>query len=373
MQLEFPIFNDPEADGKIYCPGVFIQAELTKRGWSQASLAEVLNRTVAGVNEIIKGKRALSPEMAVALGKAFKQPAELWAHREAAYRLSLVEDAPDDNTARKARLFESAPITIMQRRRWIDPDIQDADKLERALAEFFKHDVVAVARQTNADSDFTNAHRAWLCRAASLSERVNARSYTKDKLEAALPRLRNLAAMPERAARAPIVLAEAGVRLVIVEDLPRTMIDGAAFFLRNDIEKPVIVLSLRIDRHESIWHTLGHEVQHILRGDPLSVDSDLVGKGRAVLRNEMEKAADEGAANWLIPECELDDFIRRAKPTGFPRERIIQFANRIKIHPAFIIGQLHHRSEIGWERGNDFCPKGREHFVSTTTTDGYSK
>ena len=372
MQLEFPIFNDPESNGEIQCPGEFIQAELTKRGWSQASLAEILGRPIAAINEVIKGRRALTPEMAVALGKTFKQPAELWAHREAAYRLSLVEHAPDDDTAQKAHLFESAPVKDMQRRGWIDPQLQQATHLESALKAFYRKDVFAVARQARPSAHFSNAQRAWLCQAATVAERVRVRPYAPEKLKAALPKLRNLAALPERAAHAPILLAELGVRLVVIEDLPRTLIDGAAFCLDNDPSKPVVALSLRIDRHESAWHTIGHEVQHVLRGDPLSLDTELVGKDRAVLHEEIERAADEGSANWLIPKNELDDFIRRTKPY-FARERIIQFANRMHIHPSVIIGQLHHRGTIGWEKGNDFCPKVREHFLSMTTSDGYTK
>src|SRR5437016_816612 len=101
MQPDFPIFNDPEAGGKARSPGAFIQAEMDKRGWGQAALAEVLGRPIGAVNEIINGKRAITPEMAVALGQAFDQPPELWAHREAAFRLSLVKDAHDDETAKK--------------------------------------------------------------------------------------------------------------------------------------------------------------------------------------------------------------------------------------------------------------------------------
>ena len=58
--------------------------------------------------------------------------------------------------------------------------------------------------------------------------------------------------MPEKAAHAPIMLAELGVRLVLIEGLPRTKIDGAAFFLNSDPSMPVIALSLRVDRMESV-------------------------------------------------------------------------------------------------------------------------
>src|ERR1700677_1917481 len=169
MQLQLPIFNDPQSSGDPQCPGVFIQAELNKRGWGQAALAEILGRPIAAVNEMIKGKRALPPEMAVALGRAFEQPPELWAHREAAYRLSLVKNAPDDDTAKKARLFEAAPIKDLQRRGWINPSAQTADEIETELTRFLGESPlgestvpVALARQSIPASEFSNAQRAWL-------------------------------------------------------------------------------------------------------------------------------------------------------------------------------------------------------------------
>jgi HTH-type transcriptional regulator/antitoxin HigA len=372
MQPLLPLWKDPEdtIDASL-APGEYIKRELIKRGWGQADLAAVLQRPLPTVNEIIKGKRAVTPEMAVALGRAFQTSPDLWAHREAAYRLSLVKDAPDDDTARKARLFESAPIKDMQRRGWINSLSQSADDLERELNDFLQTDVLATARQSKPSTEFSNAQRAWLCRAASVASRVNTRTYSKDHLVAALPKIRKLAASPEYAANAPIMLAELGVRLVVVEDLPRTKIDGAAFFLDNAPEKPVIVLSLRIDRMESVWHTFGHELWHILRNDPLSLDADLVGRDRTALIEDMERQADIGAADWLIPKNEMESFILRTKP-HHPRERIVQFANRMGIHPAIIVGQLHHH-ENTWDKNNDLCPRVREHFLSTTTTDGYSK
>lgn len=373
MQQLLPLWNDPDATaGIVLPPGEYVDRELVKRGWTQADLSAVLKRPLATVNEIIGAKKAVTPEMAMALGRAFSTSPDLWAHREAAYRLSLVKDAPDDDTARKARLFESAPIKDMQRRGWISAQAQNAEELERELNEFLKMDVLAVARQSNPSADFSNAQRAWLCRAASMASGVNTRPFSDKKLLAALPKLRQLAAMPERAAHAPIMLAELGVRLVVVEDLPGTKIDGAAFFLKNDPARPVIVLSLRLDRMETAWHTLGHEIQHIIRGDPMSLDTDLVGEDRASLHDEMEKAADKGSANWLIPDDEMMGFIERAKP-HHPRERIIQFANRIGIHPSIVVGQLHHHGAIPWSKNNDLCPRVRPHFLSTTTADGYSK
>ena len=168
MQQLLPLWNDPDGDaGSVLPPGDYIERELAKRKWTQADLAAVLRRPLPTINEIIGGKRGITPEMAIALGRALGTPPDLWAHREAAYRLSLVKDAPDDDTAQKAKLFERAPIKDMQRRGWISSESQNADDLERELNEFLKNDVLAVARQSIPKADFSNAQRAWLCRSAT--------------------------------------------------------------------------------------------------------------------------------------------------------------------------------------------------------------
>src|ERR1700682_6330983 len=264
----FPLFRDPEATGEARPPGSFIQAELDKRGWGQAALAEVLGRPPTAVNEIITGKRAITPEMAVALGQAFDQSPELWAHREAAYRVSLVKDAGDDETSKKAKLFEAAPIKDLQRRGWISPAAQTAEELERELVRFLGENPLAevsaaVARKSGNELEFSSAQCAWLMQAKHMAKRINARTYRKENLEAGLLKIHKLAAKPEDAAKLPMLLAEIGIRFVVIEHLPKTKIDGAAFFLEKDCSRPVIAVSLRIDRMESFWHTLGHELRHI--------------------------------------------------------------------------------------------------------------
>ncbi len=379
MQQLLPLWVDPEGDAQgVLSPGEYIKRELVKRGWGQADLAAILHRPLPTVNEIIKGKKGITPEMAVALGRAFNTSADLWAHREAAYRLSLVKPT-DDDTKDKAVLFEVAPIKDLQRRGWISPDAETADEIEAELVKFMGESPLtgaqvpaALARQTFPASEFSNAQRAWLMQASHMARRLNARTYGLSTLEVAMPKLRKYAAKPESAAKIPIALAEFGVRLVVVEDLPRTRIDGAAFFLDGDQGKPVIALSMRLDRMESFWHTLGHELRHIINRDPLSLDSALVGENRERLVSEMERKADLEAASWLVPESEIKSFALRAKP-WFAKESIIPFAGRMGVHPCIVVGRLQHADIIGWDRHADLRPKIREHVLSTATCDGYGK
>ena len=379
-QLELQIFKDPEHDGPPLPPGIFIKRELEKRQWPQAALAEILGKPLAALNEVIKGKRAITPEMAMALGNAFGQAPALWMHREAAYRMSIFTQSPDSDTIRKAQLFECAPIKDLQRRGWINPSAQTVDELEVELTKFMGYNPVhdepllfsALARKTSGHNEFSNAQRAWLYKTANLARKTTARPYIKSQLERALSSLRKLCSAPENGAKIPMALAEAGIRFVVVEDLPRTHIDGAAFFLDDDKGKPVIALSLRLDRMESVWHTLIHEVRHIANEDPLSLDLDIVGEGRERLVNDMEKRADDEAANWLVEREQLRRFALRAKP-WFTKDSVIPFAGRMGVHPSVVIGQLQNAGVIGWDRHSDLRPKVRDHIIVTSMCDGYGK
>jgi HTH-type transcriptional regulator / antitoxin HigA len=91
-------------------PGEFIRDELRVREWTQEDLARIIGRPLPTVNEIIRGKRAVMPEMAIALGTAFGTTAELWMQREGLYRLSLAVGDSQDEIKHRARLYELAPI-----------------------------------------------------------------------------------------------------------------------------------------------------------------------------------------------------------------------------------------------------------------------
>ena len=379
-QLELKIFKDPEHEGTPLPPGLFIKRELEKRSWSQAALAEILGKPLAAVNEVIKGKRAITPEMAVVLGNAFGQQPALWMHREAAYRMSLLAPSADGEMARKAQLYECAPVRDLQRRRWINPNAQTADELEAELTEFLGYNPLsedarhpsALARKSFASADFSNAQRAWLLQAARMARRTSVRSYDKTRIELTMASLRKLAKAPENSAKVPIFLAQEGVRLLVVEDLPGTRIDGAAFFLDEDKSKPVVVLSLRLDRMESVWHTLFHELRHIANEDPLSLDLNIVGEGKERLVSSMEKRADDEAADWLVDREQLRRFALRSKP-WFAKDSIIPFASRMGVHPSIVVGQLQHGGIIGWDRHSDLRPKIRDHMLITAMCDGYGK
>ena len=90
---------------EVFPPGEFIREELVERGWTQSDLAEIMGRPLPAVNQIIKGRRAITPRTAKELAAAFGTSAELWLNLEMSWRLSLEEEV--DPAIRKRALHMS--------------------------------------------------------------------------------------------------------------------------------------------------------------------------------------------------------------------------------------------------------------------------
>lgn len=346
-------------------PGEFLKDELEARGWTQSDLAEIMGRHVTVVNEILLGKRSLTPETARALADALGGSAQYWLNLESIYRLWLLPN--DDSVSRRAALYTKAPVREMIRRGWIK-ETRSLDVLEREVLQFLGNEFAHAARKsTSYDEPVTPSQRAWLCRARQLAPAVHlSGQFTRDNFPELVSQLRNLAEAPENVAQVPKVLTSFGIRFLMIEALGGTKIDGASFWLNG---VPVIVLSLRYDRIDHFWHTLMHEVAHIWFGDGDTLDQEIV-DGRVLDTDEVEKRADSFAAAALIPREHMLDFVVRVRPL-FSATRIQNFARTMHVHAGIVVGQLQHMHEIGYQNLRRMLVPVRHIITRTALTDGW--
>lgn len=330
---------------EVFPPGEFLREELEAREWSQQELADILGRPPRLVSELISGKRAVTPETARGLADAFGTSAEYWMNLESQYQLSKVRPA-DDQVARKARLYGKFPVREMLRRGWIQAS-ESIDVLEQRFCEFFGISqmdaqplLTHYAKKTDATNDVTPLQLAWLFRVRSLAIQQVIPSYSRQKLIKAVEELKKLLLAPEEARHVPRILAEAGVRLVLVEPISGSRIDGACFWLAED--KPVIGMTLRYDRIDNFWFVLRHEIEHVLQEDgrvegDLIIDSDVGVENEAL--SECEIRANAAGADFCVPSAQLDNFVARVQPY-FSEQKVLAFAQRLNVHPGLVVGQL---------------------------------
>ena len=362
---------------EVFPPGEFLREELEERGWTQTDFAEILGRPVRLVNEIISGKRGITPETAKGIGDALGSSPQYWLNLESAYHLWKVPGG-DDTVARRARLYARAPIKEMERRHWVE-STENVTVLETWLLDFFgvkrledKIDWAHAARKSTPYAAVSPAQEAWLCRARRLAAALQAGNFAPRNIDELVPTLRTLVPNIEDLRLIPSLLADAGIRFLVVEQLPRTKIDGVCFWL--DQQAPVIVMSLRFDRVDYFWHTFMHEMGHCRNSDGLTkaaaLDTDFDPQADAGAKPASEKRADAFATKTLLPQHDLDDFISRVRPL-YSALKIQGFANRIGVHPGIVVGQLQHRGEITYAQHRRMLSPVRQDITQVALTDGW--
>jgi HTH-type transcriptional regulator/antitoxin HigA len=346
---------------EVFPPGETIRQEMEDRGWSQADLAAILRRPVQAVNEILSGKKAVTPETAKALGAAFGVSPEFWLKLEGMYRLSLVGDSSED-VARRARLYQFVPVREVAKRGWISWS-DDLNTLENEVHSFLEMTTGVekpaprfAARKSDSYESHTPAQIAWYYRCRHIAKTQEAAvPYRRDSLVQVAESFRRLSLSDSSIAKVPGTLAMLGVRMVALEHLPGSKIDGMAFWL--DERSPVVAVTTRLDRVDNFFQALMHEIVHVLEGPEADehCDIDLMGSGEKPLR---EREADRMAAEWLIPPALLAKFIADRK-SSFTQAAIVSFASRVGVHPGIVVGQLQHRKAIDWSYHRKFLTKIR--------------
>lgn len=81
-------------------PGLILaEIYMTEMGLNQSQLAQKLGCAHRKINEIVNGKRAISPEFAIALEKVLGTSAEMWVRMQADYDLFVARQKNRNDAA----------------------------------------------------------------------------------------------------------------------------------------------------------------------------------------------------------------------------------------------------------------------------------
>lgn len=357
-------------------PGQLIEALLHKRCWSQRILAAVLSMSESTLNKLISGKQGVSAEIAIALEEVFGVDAARFLALQQVYDLARarIVTRPNPMRAKRAQLFADFPVSELIQRRWINVEsVRDLDAVDAALIQFFDgqspHELAATphaAKKTSAGTQPSPAQIAWLYRVRQIARELLVPRYDQAAARAAIPRLKMLLSAPEEARHASRILQECGIRLVIVEGLKSSKIDGVCTWL--DERSPVIGMTLRFDRMDNFWFVLRHELEHVLQGhgmDEPSLDVDI---GANVI-DEEEKIANYAASEFCAPKERVESFIKRKAPI-FPERDFLGLAKVLGVHPALVAGQIQFKTGR-YDLFRSHLVKIRDRVLPSAIVDGW--
>ena len=349
---------------KIFPPSKIIKKLMDERGLTQTDIAVITGRYPSEISNYLS-KEKINPKFAKELALVLGETPEFWLNLETKYRLSL-EDEIDSEVKRRNKFVQEYPIKDMQKRGWISKS-DDLDlltpEIEKLIQQGQKLENVTSFKRTIKDEELNPAEKFWLYRAIQLASRLPVEKYDERRLNSLLTLLRKAAKSSKAVHEVAGLLQRNGIRFVVVEPLPKAKIDGAAFWL--DENSPVVALSIRFDNIGSFWFALIHELTHIKHRDSFSMDNL-----QDSPIDEIEKRANREAAEFLVPQDKLSQFIKTISPY-YSKAVINNFATKVNVHPGIIVGQLQHRGEIEFSKHRDFLVEVRALATKTAFTDGW--
>ncbi len=335
-------------------PGETLSEVLEDRGMSQAEFARRTARPLKTVNEIVKGKAAITPGTAIQFERVLGLPANFWSNLEANYRDDLARIDERRELEKQVDWLKQFPIREMLRYGLIEEAKDKVAQLAELLSFFgvsspeaWKRQWAvntAQFRQSTAFEVSEAALAVWLRWGEIAGNGMKCQPFDEQRFKTCLAEARSLTtADPEVFVPAlQAICAAGGVAVVFTPELPKTRVSGATRWLAQ--EKAVIQLSLRYKRDDTLWFSFFHEAAHVLlhsrRRGHLDTDE---GRGSATPQEESE--ANRFASDLLIPP---DDYSRIAASHLNNAAVIRQFATEIGIAPGIVVGRLQYDGLIGW-------------------------
>ena len=94
-------------------PGAYLKELLDELGTSQYRVAKDLRVPAMRINHVVNGRRSITAELALRLGRYFGQNPRYWLNLQARYDMDLAEDALLEEISREAHPRESvSPFRI---------------------------------------------------------------------------------------------------------------------------------------------------------------------------------------------------------------------------------------------------------------------
>ena len=350
-------------------PGEILLEALQDRGMTQTELAQRMARPPKTINEIIKGKAAITAETAIQLERALGISAGFWNGLESTYRSGLARQEAQRELESNVGWLDEFPIADLVRHHQIEKGSSKAQTLANLLsylgvsspAAFERHwlSPAAAFRSSPAFMASPKAVAAWLTWGEREASKIDVAPYDPAGFRQVLRDIRPLTRrvpFMQIVGQVKEMCAETGVAVILIPELKGTHLSGAARWLGR---KAVIQLSLRHKKDDQFWFTFFHEAGHLDGGTRRRDYVDLAELPPAHSVDNDETTANNFARDILLPPAEYAAF---ANAGDFSQAAILAFAEQQQIAAGIIVARLQADERIPPSHSNNL--KKTIHFVT---------
>ncbi|EIJ38257.1 addiction module antidote protein, HigA family [Galbibacter orientalis DSM 19592] len=332
-------------------PGVLIKDELEATpNLNQRILAKELDVKPSFLNEIIKGKRPVTADIAILLEKTLGISADYWMKFQSQYEIDKAR--LKEKNIKKLKnielwniIKEYVPVLYFKKHNYLQNDIEsdikaikniyDITTIDELVSSFSKEKFAYYRKSDKLKIDNKNMF-AWSALAQYEAKNQKTNTFNFDNINQLCVNLNNIfyenSRTPERVKS---ILNQFGIKMLLINKLEKAPIDGFSFWSGKN---PAIALTLRYNRIDNFAFTIMHEIGHIdlhLRNDRERKFMDLTKKQNL---DQFENEADNYAQEKLIPKRIWQDILNNYLPLN--DDKIIALANKHKINPAILLGRI---------------------------------
>jgi len=325
-----------------------IEFRMAEQGLRQKDLVSMIGSR-SRVSEVLSGKRPLTVQMirALSIGLGISADSLIGAEPRRPSGLPAATLTDID--------WQQFPYSEMERRGWFRgvriSGATTAERLHSFLSQVLPKepaDVLFRRRFIGIEIDEKSYYStlAWTARVLMRAREVGDTLPRFDPTKITSDTLRDLARLswlgngPQLAVE---FLAKLGIVVIIESRLRNAVFDGAALLSENG--RPVIGLTLRIDRIDYFWFTLLHEVAHAWRHLSGSGEA-FVDRVERIASAERVPEAKENEANRIARDALIKRAVwERSRAHLAPsRESIQELADQLHIHPSIVAGRVQFES-----------------------------
>ncbi len=223
-------------------PGETLLEALQERNMTQADLARRMQRPLQVVNEIIKGKTAITAETVIQLEQVLSIPAGVWNNLESNYQDVKARIRDQEAMSKEIKISTSYPYIEMEKLNWV-PATRDSIEMVGNLRSFFgavslkdvvkrelMGDLTLLYRKSEKRKVSPQSVAAWLRKGIVDCQGAPTEKFDAEKLRDAVPQIRALILEKPKAIQDGIqnILSKCGVAFTVTPSLKNTPINGVS-------------------------------------------------------------------------------------------------------------------------------------------------
>ncbi len=331
-------------------PGETLLEVLESKKMSKVELSERIGLHTKTINEIIKGKKPISPDTALKLSFVFGTSENFWNtlqknYDETVARLEFEKELEKGKDIVTRFSVYSQLVEFGLVKKTLKPKERAESLLSffgvasfNSLDKIYPFEQIAFRKSNKHKISLENL-KAWLRFGEIEAEKIETAPFSLEKLRKEVFNIRKLNLLPPEKYSDKLIeiLARCGVALVFLPYFKNTSVNGATRWLSSD--KVLVMVTPKNKMEDILWFTLFHEIGHIIKQhskkknyisfwDENNLDNKYL---------TMEKEADKFASEILIPQKHWNNFINIGL---FSYSDINKFANQLKVKPGIVAGRL---------------------------------